>query len=362
MANGEGRMANDGRSLFITSEAVNRALAGDLGNPQLVARAQAVADAQRFFHWPLEFPEVFERQAADGEWRIANGEPSTTPHSPSTTRHSPSTIRHSPPTAPGFDVILGNPPWERIKLQEEEFFAGRDAEIAGAPNAAARKRLIAALPETNPALCQAYQDALHAAEATSRFLRGSGAYPLAGRGRVNTYSVFAERIRGLLGARGRAGIIVPTGIATDATNQHFFADLVAKGQLASLFDFENREKLFPAVDSRMKFCLLTLAGERMANGEAADGEGRMANGRMADGESSPATFAFFATRAEHLRDPRRVFSLTAEEIGRINPNTRTLPVFRTRQDAALTKAIYARVPVLVGVANGEVVGGEVVDG
>ena len=122
----------DGRALFITSEAVNRALAGDLGNLQLVARAQALAAAQRFFHWPLEFPEVFERQAADGEWRIANGEPSTTPHSPSTTRHSPSTIRHSPPTAPGFDVILGNPPWERIKLQEEEFFAGRDAEIAGA--------------------------------------------------------------------------------------------------------------------------------------------------------------------------------------------------------------------------------------
>jgi hypothetical protein len=137
---------------------------------------------------------------------------------------------------------------------------------------------------------------------------------------------------------------------------------VAKGQLASLFDFENREKLFPDVDSRMKFCLLTLGGGRTANGEAADGEGRMANGRMADGESSPATFAFFATRAEHLRDPRRVFGLTAAEIARINPNTRTLPVFRTRQDAALTKAIYARVPVLVGVANGEVVGGEVVDG
>ncbi len=107
MANGEGRVAN-GRALFITSEAVNRALAGDLGNPQLVARTQAVADAQRFFHWPLEFPEVFEQRGewgmANGEGRIANGEPSTIPH-------SPSTIRHSPPTAPGFDVILGNPPF-----------------------------------------------------------------------------------------------------------------------------------------------------------------------------------------------------------------------------------------------------------
>jgi hypothetical protein len=335
MANGEGRMAN-GRLPFITGEDVNRARAGDLQAPQLLARAQALAAAHRFFHWPLEFPEVFEPQVANGEGHVANGESSTIRYSPSTT---------SPFATPGFDVVLGNPPWERIKLQEEEFFAGRDAEIAGAPNAAARKRLIAALPETNPALWQAYQDALHAAEATSRFLRGSGAYPLTGRGDINTYSVFAERIRGLLGARGRAGIIVPTGIATDATNQFFFADLMEAGQLVSLFDFENREKLFPDVDSRMKFCLLTLGGGRTANGEA-----------------SPATFAFFAARAEHLRDPRRVFGLTAAEIARINPNTRTLPVFRTRQDAELTKAIYARVPVLVGVGNGEVVGGEVVDG
>jgi hypothetical protein len=341
VANGEGRMG-DGRALFITSEAVNRALAGDLGNPQLVARAQALAAAHRFFHWPLEFPEVFERQAADGEWRIANGEPSTTPHSPSTIRHSLSTIRHSPPTAPGFDVVLGNPPWEQIQLEEQEFFAGRDAEIAGAPNAAARKRRIAELPKTNPTLWAAYQDALHAAESASRFLRGSGAYPLAGRGRVNTYSVFAERIRGLLGARSRAGIIVPTGIATDATNQHFFADLVAKGQLASLFDFDNREKLFPAVISLMKFCLITINGT---------GDPRQ-----------QARFAFFCHRPEDIRNPLKLLFLTPHELAAINPNTRTLPVFRTRQDAALTKAIYARVPVLVGVANGEVVGGEVVDG
>jgi hypothetical protein len=99
---GEGRGGWGSEERAITTDAVRRALAGDLGNPQLVARAQAVADAQRFFHWPLEFPEVFERQAADGEWRIANAAPSTTPH-------SPSTIRHSPPTAPGFDVILGKP-------------------------------------------------------------------------------------------------------------------------------------------------------------------------------------------------------------------------------------------------------------
>ncbi|MFS8889563.1 endonuclease domain-containing protein, partial [Synechococcus sp. R55.2] len=269
---------------------------------QALATAQALAVENRFFHWPLEFPEVFE--------------------------------------SGGFDVILSNPPWEQIQLEEQEFFASRDAQIARASNAAARKRLIADLPKTNPALWHDYQRALHGAESTSRFLRGSGQYPLAGRGRINTYSVFAERVRSLLNIRGRAGIIVPTGIATDATNQFFFADLAGKGQLASLFDFENRQRLFPAVDSRMKFCLLTLAGSWQPTPAGVC-------------EAAPMVFAFFATHADHLRDPRRVFTLTADDIARINPNTRTLPVFRTRQDADLTRAIYERVPVLVNERTGE---------
>jgi hypothetical protein len=281
-----------------TTGSMRRALAGDGLAPVFRAGVEKLAVHHRFFHWPLEFPDVF----------IGAG---------------------------GFDVVLGNPPWERIKLQEQEFFAGRDPEIANAPNAAARKRLIQQLAETNPALWKAYQKALHAAESTSRFLRGSGQYPLTGRGDINTYSVFAERMRSLLKPGGRAGIIVPTGIATDDTNKHFFADLVDRGELVSLFDFENREGLFPAVDSRYKFCLLTM--RRGAGASARTG----------------VQMAFFCTRAEHLRDPRRAFTLSPQDIARLNPNTRTLPVFRTRQDAELTKAIYARVPVLVSERTGQ---------
>ncbi|MGY2752646.1 very-short-patch-repair endonuclease/type I restriction-modification system DNA methylase subunit [Thermostichus sp. MS-CIW-21] len=262
---------------------------------QALATAQALAVENRFFHWPLEFPEVFE--------------------------------------SGGFDVILGNPPWERIKLQEEEFFASRNTAIARAPNAAARKRLIADLPKTNPALWQDYQRALHGAESTSRFLRGSGQYPLTGRGDINTYSVFAERVRSLLSPRGRAGIIIPTGIATDATNQFFFADLVEKGQLLSLFDFDNREKLFPSVISLMKFCLLTICG----TGDP----------------KRQIHFAFFCHRPEDIRNPLKLLPLAPHDLAVINPNTRTLPVFRTRQDADLTRAIYQRVPVLVNERTGE---------
>lgn len=309
----------------LTTDAVRRALAGQAVDPQTLAEAQALAAEVNFFHWPLEFPEVFaERKEArareDEGLRAREDEAHALPRST------------SPALSKGFDVILANPPWEQIQLEEQEFFAERDARIAGAPNAAARKRLIERLPQENPTLWADYRRALHTAESASRFLRGSGAYPLTGRGRINTYSVFAERIRQLIASDGRAGVIVPTGIATDATNQYFFADLVEEGQIVSLFDFENREKLFPAVDSRMKFSLLTLGGFSRS---------------PALPLSSALTLSFFATRADHLRDPRRVFTLTAKDIARINPNTRTLPVFRTRQDAELTSVIYRRVPVLI---------------
>ena len=98
--------------------------------------------------------------------------------------------------------------------------------------------------------------------------------------------------------------------------------------LASLYDFENRAGLFPAVDSRMKFCLLTLTGAQRPVVHGAE-------------------FVFFAHSVEDLHDEQRRFTLAAEELALLNPNTRTCPVFRSKRDAELTKAIYRRVPVLI---------------
>ena len=221
--------------------------------------------------------------------------------------------------------MLCNPPWEIIELEEQEFFAARDPEIARAPNKAERARRIRALQATNPALWEEYQDALHDADALRKFLRESGRFPLTAAGRINNYSVFSELFVNLLRPDGRAGVVVPTGIATDATNQEFFRHLVDSGRLVSLYDFENREGLFPGVHRSYKFSLLTLSGK--------------STGR--------STFAFFLTRTEQLGDARRRFVLEPDEFALLNPNTRTCPVFRTRQDAELTKAIYRRVPVLV---------------
>jgi hypothetical protein len=67
----------------------------------------------------------------------------------------------------------------------------------------------------------------------------------------------------------------------------------------------------------------------------------------------PAEFAFFLTNVTHLRDEKRIFTLTADDFNRLNPNTKTCPVFRTKADAELTKKVYERVPVLVNEKTGE---------
>jgi hypothetical protein len=277
---------NSQLQLLPTTAALVQVLNGNLTNQRLIDAANNLAKEKNFFHWPLEFPEVFE----DG----------------------------------GFSCVLGNPPWERIKLQEKEFFASRNLEIANAPNKAARERLIKELPKQNPALAQSFEDAKHDAEAQSKFIREGGRFPLTAVGDINTYAVFAETTRNLISVNGRVGVIVPTGIATDDTCKKFFGDLIQKQNLASLYDFENREKLFAAVDSRMKFSLLALSGKPIKRGN----------------------FAFFVTQPKQLENQTRLFQLSPQDIALINPNTLTCPVFRTSKDAELTKKIYQNVPVL----------------
>ncbi|WP_240344820.1 hypothetical protein [Novosphingobium sp. THN1] len=282
------------RAMVPTTGDVRQKLAGGNVYGPLEGAAREVAGAASVLHWPLEFPDVM----------VGNG---------------------------GFDVVLGNPPWERIKLQEQEFFAGHP--VAEEPNAAARTRAIAKLAEAGEGspdrrLYDAFQIAKRVAEATSTFARvpgdSGGRYRYTGTGDVNTYALFAEHFLNLMGERGRAGVIVPTGIATDATTAPFFDHLVSNARLVSLFSFENEEFIFAGVHHSFRFCLMTLG---IANGDS--------------------EFSFFARKVEHLSDQRRRFFLSPTDIIEINPNTRTVPVFRSQRDAELATRLYRRVPILL---------------
>jgi hypothetical protein len=233
----------------------------------------------------------------------------------------------APGDGAGFDCVIGNPPWERLKVQEREFFALSAPEIAGAVSAATRRQRIAALETANPELYARYCRAQDHAQRTLTHARASGDFPLTGKGDVNTYMLFAELAARIVAPRGRVGLLVPSGIATDATTREFFASLTESQSLAALYDFENRKRLFPDVDGRFKFCVL-LFGGRGTKVKSAD-------------------FVFFAHRVEDLENRRRHIVLSGKDLALLNPNTRTCPIFRSRRDAELTKAIYRRVPVLI---------------
>jgi hypothetical protein len=281
-----------GADVMPLTEHIWRAAGGEAPAKHLRDGAKLTSEKVSAFHWFIEFPEVIER---DG----------------------------------GFDVVIGNPPWERIKLQEQEFFAARAPEIASAPNKAERQKLIDLLEQADlytadGRLWRDFVAAKRTAEAASEFARSSGRYPLTGRGDVNTYALFAELFSRLANPRGRAGVIVPTGIATDATTQYFFASLVASSRLASLYSFFEVRKIFLATDDRSSFCLLTI-------------------GHVDQG----AEFAFSLLDTTDLANSERRFRLTSAQIAEINPNTKTAPVFRSRADAELTAKLYAHAPVLI---------------
>jgi hypothetical protein len=287
------------RGTAITQATLERLHRADSRLDPVRETVEDLARDYRFFHWHLEFPHIFrvpEANQVDPETGWTGG----------------------------FTSVIGNPPWERVKLQEHEFFASRDEAIANAANAAARKKLIAALDVTDPVLAAEWYATQRRSDGVSHLLRDSGRYPLCGVGDINTYSVFAEHFRTAIARAGRMGIITPTGLATDATTSAFFADTLRAGRLAAFYDFENEAKIFPNVHNQFRFAVACLTGgERV-------GEARLA----------------FVVR--HAPDvPSRRFALAPEEVLLLNPNTGTLPLFRSRTDAEITVGIYRRHPVLI---------------
>lgn len=265
-------------------------------------------DEYRFFHWHLEFPEIFGDPASEEDNGL-DGWPR------------------------GFSCMLGNPPWERVKLQEKEFFASREAAIADAPTAAIRRKLIADLEVDHPTLWDDYVYHRRSSERISHFLRVSYRFPFCGHGDVNTYAVFAELMVGLISKQGLTGFIVKTGLFTDDTYKRLPAYLLEASRLRSMYDFENRFRnstsglsalFFENVHSAEKFCLVTVGG----------GE------RIFDETS----IAFFVQDAE--RPNANAFKLSPERLRAINPRSNTLPVFRTQLDAEITASVYERLPIL----------------
>lgn len=266
----------------------------------IINQVNSLARQYRFFHWHLEFPGIFT-VPDDGSADAGTG------------------------WTGGFSCVVGNPPWESLQLEDKQFFGnlGR-TDIEKAANADARKKMIAKLADNDPELYQLYNSARRQSDATTHLVR-AGRYPLTAQGKINTYSIFAETMRTVVSPDGIAGVITPTGLATDSNTASFFADTLSSHRLYAFYDFENEAKVFRDVHHAYRFAVTAITGVQR--------------------KVQRTKFAFLS---RHLSDvPDKRFQLAAKEVLTLNPNTGTLPMFRSRKDADITLGIYSRHPVLI---------------
>ncbi|MEU1462583.1 DNA methyltransferase [Streptomyces sp. NPDC005727] len=280
-------------------------------------------DQYAFFHWHLEFPEIFT-VSEDGDASADRG-----------------AVNSATGWAGGFSCVVGNPPWDKVDFEDKKYFSVVAPEIAAISGTARRTR-IAEWEKENPEAGKRYRKARRVVKGTFHFAGDSRVFPLCSKGltepgvnSLQTDTLFAERASDVVAPEGRFGLIVPTAIATGAGSQHLFADFTRRGTLASLYDFEVRRPKSPAlpkggkwfdIDSKQSFCLLSVTGRAM--------------------QADVARLGFSMSDVTDVYEQDRVVTLKPDDLAIINPNTGTLPKLRSQREADLVVGIHRLIPVL----------------
>jgi hypothetical protein len=264
------------------------------------AEIERLAAQYQFFHWHLAFPDVF--------------------HVPTTGQDAENTLAG---WNGGFDVVLGNPPWDKIQPEEEKFFGTIRPDIAKAATSKLRKELIARLPFDDPPNNIRWVGHQRIIDSHCHFIKHSGYYPLSSDGNLNSYRIFTELCASIVSKYGRVGLVVQTAFATGESGKELFDYLLRSGRLRQFLDFENREGFFPDVDDRFRFCLITLLGIR------------------AETRNESALFGWLLHELSELAIPGRLVRLSSNDLELFNPTSKTCPVLTSQSDLDVSKSIYA---------------------
>ena len=245
----------------------------------------------QFFHWALEFPDVFKKNGMGG-----------------------------------FNAAVGNPPWDIVKPNSQEFFSNYDPEFRAYGKQEAN-RVAEQLMRRNPSIREKWETYCNIFEEQSSYLREPEAYSALGKGDINTFKLFLEEFFNLLCDRGRMGIIVPSGIYTDQGCQPLRELFFGQSQIEFLYCFENRwPAVFSAVDGRFKFVTF---------------------GTQKGGSTERFKCAFM----EH--DPERLQAIDADalkmsvkQVKKFAPDTLSVMEFKSQRDIDVTAQIYGDWPLL----------------
>ncbi len=186
-----------------------------------VALRQVESYAQQFhfFHYEVAFPEAF---AGDKK---------------------------------GFDIIVGNPPWDKTKFADTDFFPQYHSNYRSLKNtekATVQRRLL-----ESPHIAAAYQSTLKSRDTANEYYKDKSVFPLnKGLGDGNLFRLFVERNLGLLNAGGSLNYVLPSALMFEEGSMGLRKHIFTQCQLRFFYSFENRNGIFPDVDSRYKFAMM----------------------------------------------------------------------------------------------------------
>lgn len=282
-----------------TSDTVWRFLSDPESLPTHIAEETTFLRSQyRFFHWPLEFPEVFR----DG----------------------------------GFSVVLGNPPWETMSPDAKEYFAKHE-RLIGSMSPSKQKERIAELLSVN-SIRDDWERHSRSLYAAVRFVKDSGRYRLFASGNLakgdfNVYRQFVELALSFVAPGGAAAQIVPENLYNGANASAIRKEIFEKFRVAAFWGFENtREVWFKGVDSRMKFVLYSVF-------------------RGSPEAEIPVAFALNNSSAlENLS--QRALLLPVALMTEFSPDTYAVMEFSNQFEIDIAKGMYSKYPKLGDAVDG----------
>lgn len=283
---------------------------------RLIRKAEELAEKYHFFHWELELPEVF----AEG----------------------------------GFDAVVGNPPWDIVKPNSDEFFSNYDPYFRSYTKQQ-KNKVMKKLMEENEEIKKSWEEYVSTIERESFFFRNSGFYPHQYKGDINLYKLFLERFFWLIREEGRMSIIVPSGLYTDEGCKELRRMFLENSRIEFLIGIENRQKIFPAIDIRFKYTLFSTQ-KRKQEGNYRFKAGFFIGSRPDDAkkevlDAETILKGSFAPKAEELENLLPLVLEKGLEISRgliekFSPDTLSIMEFKRQADIDLAEKIYDDWPLL----------------
>ncbi|MBD5648116.1 MAG: N-6 DNA methylase [Desulfovibrio sp.] len=256
------------------------------GSEKTVSFIQGMREKYRFFNWHLEFPEVF-----------------------------------ASPEAKGFDVIIGNPPWDKTKFSDPDFFSQYRSNYRQMSNSEKRRTATELLAK--PFIRERYEKEENGILAANEYYKEH--FPRSqGEGDGNLFRFFVEKNLGLLRKGGTLNYVIPTALWTDEGSTALRKHIFDKFWLRSFYGFENREKLFPDIDIRYKYGLMQIEKPR---------------GDMPASEKV-ATARFMLTSPTELEDKSKTFAYTMDDVSITSPRWHALMEVRSRAELDILRKIH----------------------